>query len=172
MKRKTLSLLVAGSLACGAQFAMAQQQQSAGERFADQLYFGAGATWNSLDGFDDALGMQVLAGWNPDFSIGQIDTAVEVGFMSSGDFEAEGVGGGPEADAQGLWATAVGTIPIAQDWHAIGRVGADFGDDDGPMFGAGVGYEATPAVDVRGEYVLRDEIDSLQLNVIWRPYSY
>lgn len=167
MKRKTLSLLVAGSLACSSQFAMAQQQ---GERFADQLYFGAGATWNSIDDFDDALGMQILAGWNPNFRLGQVNGGIEVGFMSSGDFESETFAG-QEVDAQGLWASAVGTMPIAQDWRALARVGADFGDDDGPLFGVGVGYDATPAVAVRGEYVIRDEIDSLQLNVIWKPYG-
>lgn len=168
MKRKTLSLLVAGSLACSSQFAMAQQQ---GERFADQLYFGAGVGMNSVDNFDDALGMQILAGWNPNFSLGQVNGGIEVGYMTSGDFEAEGLAGGPEFDASGVWATAVGTMPIAQDWRALARIGADFGDDDGPMFGVGVGYDATQSIALRGEYVIRDEIDSLQLNVIWKPYE-
>lgn len=171
MKRKNLSMLIAaGALAATPMIAGAQQQQQQPQRFADQLYFGAGATWNDLDqsGWDDALGFQLFVGWDPGFMLGRINGALEVGYMSSGDFDRDI--DRRKVDFQGVWANAVGRVPIAQDWHALARIGADFGDDDGPMFGVGVGYNATPAVDIRGEYVMRDEIDSLQLNLTWRPY--
>lgn len=168
MKRTTLSLLIAGSLACGSQFAMAQQQQPPGERFANQLYFGGGLNFNSLDDYDDALGYQVFVGWQPNYRIGELNGGIEVGYWNSGDFERTGF---PDETAEGLWATAVGTMPITDNWRALARAGADFGDDDGPLFGVGVGYDATPSIAVRGEYVLRDDTDSLQLNVVWRPYQ-
>ena len=36
------------------------------------------------------------------------------------------------------------------------------------MFGGGVGYQANEKLEMRGEYVVRDEIDSLQFNVVIR----
>lgn len=36
------------------------------------------------------------------------------------------------------------------------------------MLGAGVGYAVSQQIEVRGEYVIRDDIDSLQANIVYR----
>jgi len=42
------------------------------------------------------------------------------------------------------------------------------GDDSGLMFGAGLSLGINARMDLRGEYVIRDDVDSLQLNLIYR----
>jgi hypothetical protein len=91
--------------------------------------------------------------------------SVEVGYMDSGDLD---VNRGRDVDAEGVWSTAVISFPLTGRLNVLGRAGLDFGDDDGFMFGGGLGYQANEKVEVRCEYVVRDNIDSLQFNVaIW-----
>ena len=42
------------------------------------------------------------------------------------------------------------------------------GDDDGVMAGAGLGFEMSSTMDLRVEYVMRDSIDSFQVNLVVR----
>ena len=70
--------------------------------------------------------------------------------------------------AKGVWSTAVISYPVNGKLSVLGRAGLDFGDDDGFMFGAGMGYQANEKLEMRGEYVVRDNIDSLQFNVVIR----
>ncbi len=70
--------------------------------------------------------------------------------------------------AKGIWSTAVISVPLKGRLSVLGRAGLDFGDDDGFMFGGGLGYQANEKMEIRGEYVVRDNIDSLQVNVVIR----
>lgn len=70
--------------------------------------------------------------------------------------------------AQGLWGTAVLDFPIQDQISVIGRLGLDIGDDDGLMIGAGLGFDVNKNIELRAEYVIRDNIDSLQANLVFR----
>lgn len=139
----------------------------------DSFYAGAGLSLNSLSGYDDAMGYQVFAGYDLDFlNLGAVRLAVEVGYMNSGDFEFEETFFGQtftfKTDASGLWATGVVSYPLSDRFDLVGRLGLDFGDDDGFMLGGGAGYRVADQWGVRAEYVMRDNIDSLQLNAAFR----
>ena len=138
------------------------------------FYIGAGISDNDLDGFgDNATGFQFFGGYDLDMvRLGALKSAVEVGYMDSGDFEecvnVPFVGNVCGKDsAQGLWANYVVGYDFTPVVSGIGRVGFDFGDDDGFMFGAGLGFNVAPQFEIRGEYVVRDHIDSLQANFVY-----
>ena len=141
------------------------------------LYFGGGLSSNDLDGFGDkATGFQFFAGYPLDMvKLGELKSAVEVGYMDSGEWEENvcvtffGTTTCTKAktDAKGLWANYVVSYDFSPRASGIGRAGLDFGDDDGFMFGIGAGYKLTPQLDIRGEYVIRDHIDSLQANFVY-----
>ena len=66
-----------------------------------------------------------------------------------------------------VWATAVVDGAISGNFGWLGRLGFDFGDDDGFMFGAGLSFNMGPKAELRTEYVIRDNIDSLQFNLYY-----
>lgn len=135
----------------------------------NNLYIGGGIGLNSVSGWDDAIGFQVFAGYEFDMAnIDPIKLAVEVGYMDTGDFEDDTIFGKVETSATGVWATGVASYALNQQFSLLGRLGLDFGDDDGLMVGVGVGYAVNQQIEVRGEYVARDEVDSLQANVVYR----
>lgn len=150
-----------------ANLAAAQQFDSS------KIYFGGGLSQNSLSGFDDATGYQVFGGYPLDVDLGGGQLSVEVGYMDSGSFEYEyqllGTTYTFEAEATGFWSTAVGEWQLNESLNLIGRLGMDIGDDDGIMFGGGVGYNMTDNIDLRGEYVVRNNVDSLQVNFVYYP---
>ena len=43
----------------------------------------------------------------------------------------------------------------------------DFGDADGLMFGIGAGWKLNRQWKLRGEYVIRDDLNSLQVNFLY-----
>lgn len=130
-----------------------------------KLYFGGGLSINDLSGYDDATGFQFFAGYPLDVRLGTGRIAIEVGYMDSGEFDLPGTPFSTEA--KGIWGTGVGTWEVAKDLTFIGRLGIDLGDDDGLMLGGGVGFRVAKNLDLRGEYVIRDNIDSLQFNVVY-----
>lgn len=139
----------------------------------ENLYLGGGININSVSDFDDATGFQFFAGYDLDMvDLGEVGMAVEVGYFDSGAFERTVVIGGQSytasEDASGLWANAVFSYPFHPRANVLGRIGLDFGDDDGAMFGFGVGYSMMKGFDLRGEYVIRENIDSLQANIVYR----
>jgi hypothetical protein len=141
-------------------------QASAADLNTKQIYFGAGVGFNSVnnDNFydnSDAVGFQVFAGLPLAVNMGSAALAVEVGYMDTGNFDRGG-------SANGLWSTAVVSLPLNKDLKLLGRVGYDFGDDDGAMIGGGVGFPVANTIDMRIEYVVRDHIDSLQANFVFR----
>lgn len=134
---------------------------------ADRFYAGGGISTNDLHG-EDSTGAQVFAGYELPFSLGKADTAIEVGYHDAGDFDRPGRNFRGDENIAGLWTTGVATLPVADNVDLIGRLGADFGDDDGLMAGGGVGIDLAPRIQLRGEYVIRDRTESLQANVLYR----
>jgi opacity protein-like surface antigen len=133
---------------------------------AKELYFGAGVGFNSVNNNNfyndsDAVGFQVFAGLPLAVNLGSAALAVEVGYMDTGNFDNGG-------SADGLWSTAVARLALNNDLKLLGRLGYDFGDDDGVMVGAGLGFPVASKMDMRIEYVIRDHIDSLQANLVFR----
>lgn len=162
--KSIISLLVLG---------LSANLASANQFDASQVYFGGGLSLNSLSGYDDAIGYQAFGGYPLDVDLGGGKLSVEVGYMNSGDFETTfdffGTPVTVETDASGIWGTAVGEWEINDGLNLLGRIGMDFGDDDGLMLGGGVSYNMSNNLDLRGEYVIRDNIDSLQINVVYYP---
>ena len=134
------------------------------------FYLGGGLGLNSLSGIelDDGLGFQVFAGYVLPVKMSDAALSVEVGYMDSGNVDVNRGGRGFDAKAKGVWSTAVISFPLKDKFSVLARAGLDFGDDDGFMFGGGMGYQVNQKLEMRGEYVVRDNIDSLQFNVVIR----
>lgn len=139
------------------------------------IYFGGGLSRNDLDGWGDtATGFQFFGGYPLDMvNLGTLKSAVEVGYMDSGEWKdtvCVSFFGCTTAktSAQGLWANYVISYDFTPVVSGVARGGMDFGDDDGLMIGFGAGFKVAPQIDIRAEYVVRDHIDSLQANVVYR----
>ncbi len=135
-----------------------------------KLHVGAGLGNNSLTGFDNAIGWQFFAGYPLEMvKLGEgVRSSIEVGYMST-TFKQEILFFGTiEASAKGLWATYVANYPVNDQVDALGRIGLDFGDDSGLMFGIGGEYKLDDQKAVRLEYVIRDNVNSLQGNFVYR----
>ncbi len=144
-----------------------------------KLYVGGGLGYNSIDSdfgsVDNAIGFQGFAGYNLEdvVELGDgIGFAAEVGYMSTGEFEVKNCTSSVffncKIDAvTGLWANAVFDYAVNDQVKAVGRLGLDFGDDDGFMFGFGAGYAINEQMTVRAEYVIRPNINSLQGNFVY-----
>lgn len=139
---------------------------------ANDFYFGAGLNSNELDGWGgDATGYQFFGGLDL-LKSRQLTVSAEVGYWDSGEFEDTyyywwGESYKVKTEADGIWANGVASFSVAPSVDLIGRAGFDFGDDDGFMFGAGAGINLGPQMQIRGEYVVRDHIDSLQANFVY-----
>lgn len=153
-------------------FFLGIQPASAQDFNTKYLYFGGGFNQNDLSGFDKETGFQFFGGYDLPVKVPNGKLSVEVGYWDSGEFEdsitVPFVGTiTVKESANGLWATGVYSLPINKTVDVLGRVGLDFGDDDGFMFGVGVGFKLNRQIQIRGEFVARDEIDSLQVNLVY-----
>lgn len=158
--------IIAGA-ALAACAATAQAQGVTGKDF----YFGAGINSNELDGWsEDATGYQFFGGVDLAKSR-QLTLGAEVGYFNSGEWEdTVNYWWGSQkyrSEADGIWANGVATYSVAPSFDLLGRAGFDFGDDDGFMFGVGAGINLNRQMQIRGEYVVRDHIDSLQANFVY-----
>lgn len=138
---------------------------------SNKLFFGAGISQNDASGVDDeGTGFQVFGGYEFGQVAQNISVDAEVGYMDSGDLCGDVPFFGEVCDdAKGLWATGVGRLALHPQFDLIGRLGFDFGDDDGVMVGIGGGYNVNKQTQLRLELVERDDISSLQFNVVYRP---
>ncbi len=128
-----------------------------------RLFFGGGLSQNKISGFDNATGFQIFGGYNfrelaPKFSID-----AEAGYMDTGKFK-------PGDGKKGLWGAGVARYMVDRQIELLGRLGYDFGDDDGLLFGVGAGYIVNKNLKLRLEFVARDNVDSLQFNVLFYPW--
>jgi hypothetical protein len=95
---------------------------------------------------------------------------VELGYLNTGNMEFDTqVGSRVATRASGVWLSGVARVPVSYGWEALARLGGDFGDDAGLLLDVGAAVELTRDVKLRVEYVVRENIDALQLNVIYRP---
>ncbi len=144
-----------------------------------RYYVGGGMAVNDLPQYDDAAGFQVFGGYclNLRFENNRIKTSAELGYMDSGKFERTVDRFDEEHRRRsrsltqvrrfrGVWSALLAEYKLDPKVHVIGRVGLDVGDDDGMMLGGGMAVNLSKWAQVRGEYVIRDQVDSLQVNVI------
>ena len=87
-----------------------------------------------------------------------VKSSVEIGFMDYGF----------PSDNTGIWANYVVDGLISGQLGWLARLGFDFGDDSGLMIGAGVSYATSEKIELRVEYVSRDDVDSLQFNLLYQ----
>lgn len=132
----------------------------------NKLFFGAGVSSNETSDSDSAVGWQLFGGYTFGEVARNVIIDAEVGYMDSGNMHRPGR---PDLKANGLWATGVVRIPLTQSIEVLGRLGMDFGDDDGVMAGIGVGFLLTQNIKVRFEFVQRDNVDSVQFNMVFYP---
>jgi len=135
------------------------------------FYLGGGFGFNSHSG-RSSTGYQFLGGYEFGGKLaGGIATAVELGYMDTGTFESkdlrDGSTNGSNQEAEGFWLNAVWSYPISNRVEGLWRVGIDFGDDDGLMAGAGMGYNFNRNWALRSEYVVREAVNSFQFNLLY-----
>ena len=130
-----------------------------------KLFFGAGLSSNDVSGSDSATGYQIFGGYGFGEVTPKVFIDAEVGYMDTGNMTRRG----GNVKANGLWANGVGRLMLAPSIELIGRLGLDFGDDDGLMAGIGVGFLLTRSLKLRLEFVQRDNVDSVQLNFVFQP---
>jgi len=120
---------------------------------------GAGISDNSVSGSSDETGFQFFAAYdlNQVNLMEGVKSSVEFGFMDYGF----------SSDSTGIWATYVAAGTIKEEFGWLARLGLDIGDDSGLMIGAGLRYTTNENMEFRGEYVVRDEVDSLQFNFLY-----
>jgi hypothetical protein len=168
MLKQLGTIALAFCVAAAAADALAQKGKSSGGFDTSKLLFGAGLSMNEVSGSDSGTGWQVFGGYRFGEIAPKFYADVEVGYMETGDMEVcVAPFGCASGEAKGLWATGVARYLAAPQVELIGRAGMDFGDDDGFMLGFGAGYLFNKNWKLRGEYVIRDNVDSLQLNVVF-----
>lgn len=121
---------------------------------------GGGVSSNSLNGISgNELGFQFFGAYNLN-QINLMDgvlSSVEAGYMDYG-FNTE---------SGGVWGSYVIDGNISGKFRWLARLGYDFGDDNGLLLGGGVGFVMNKKMGLRLEYVVRDNLDSLQFNFIY-----
>ncbi|VAW65466.1 hypothetical protein MNBD_GAMMA09-2986 [hydrothermal vent metagenome] len=128
----------------------------------NQFSIGGGVSHNSVgEPFGDKNGFQFFGAYNISAInlMEGVNTSVELGYMDYG-FDGR--------DSGGVWTTMVVDGGIASGFGWLGRLGFDLGDDSGLMVGVGGSFDINRKIVLRAEYVVRDDIDSLQFNVLFR----
>ncbi len=134
------------------------------------LFFGGGLSQNDVSGSDNGTGFQFFGGYQFGDVANNVKLDAEVGYMTTGNMCVNvPILGCVDAKAKGLWATGVVRFALNPQFELVGRAGLDFGDDDGFMFGVGLGYHLNKQSTLRFEIVERDNVSSLQFNFVYRP---
>jgi OOP family OmpA-OmpF porin len=159
------TLLLSATLGVAAFGAQAQERG---------FYAGAGVGQSFVDeqNYDDEdTAFSVFGGYQFNKYFG-----LEAGYADFGKIEAEGFG--PELEADTAYLTAVGSLPITENFSAYAKAGFHnwnldaelpglVDDDDSgtdPTYGLGVQYRFTDHVALRGEYS-RFEIDDVDADL-------
>jgi len=133
---------------------------------AKRFYVGGGLNFNSLPGVGSSRGFQFVGGYEFGFKLNEdITTSLELGYMDSGNFDRLNTAGDVD-EASGLWVAAVESVPLGNKTDMLARIGYDFGDDDGFLLGAGMQYKFDTKLALRMEYVTREHVNGLQVNVL------
>jgi hypothetical protein len=137
---------------------------------ARDVYYGAGLAASTLSNTDWGVGAQVFAGYTTGFAVGRMALDAELGYLNTGDMDYDQpLGARVGTRVMGPWLSALARLEIARGWELLARVGGDFGDDGGLLLGVGGAYIVQDDVSLRLEYVMRENVDSVQLNVVYRP---
>lgn len=115
------------------------------------FYYGGGLTMTDVDGADDAAnGFQFFAGIPLDLDLGEVKSAVEVGFRDLGEadftvcqtfpFVGTVCGTGTADLGSGLFVDYVAAYPASDQFNVLGIIGADF-NSDAEMIEYGIGGE-------------------------------
>lgn len=135
---------------------------------AKRVYVGGGLGFNSLPGYGSARGFQFIGGYEFAAKLNEdITSALEIGYMASGDFD-QYKGPSSNENVKGLWASMVESVPLSSKTDMLARLGYDFGDDDGFLLGTGLQYKFNTKLAFRMEYVARQNVNSLQANVLFK----
>ena len=121
---------------------------------------GAGFSDNEISNPDeDDIGFQFLAAYDLNHInlMEGVNSSVGFGFMDFGFSE----------DDTGIWISYVVDGTVSGQFGWLAQVGVDFGDDSGLLVGAGLKFAINEKTDLRAEYVVRDEVDSLQFNFLY-----
>ncbi len=137
---------------------VALSAQAADGWSADKMYAGGGLGYRELDDVSRSA-VQLYVGMDV-AKRGAVDLAVEAGYLDTSDVEADGV-----------WLSALGSVPLTADVRALARLGGDFGDDAGAHLGFGVGYRIESYMETRLEFWLRDGSQSVMFNVAYYPWT-
>ena len=73
---------------------------------------------------------------------------------------------GFDQDDTGIWGSYLIDGPITEGIGWLAQIGVDMGDDSGLLFGAGLRFNVSEGSDLRVDYVVRDDVDSLQFNFV------
>ncbi|MDH3388289.1 MAG: hypothetical protein OEN02_10320 [Gammaproteobacteria bacterium] len=162
MIKNTNNYLAMVSFVLLSSFCNAAVSADGNEPLLDRNLFsiGFGISDNSISNpDDDETGFQLFAAYdlNQVNLMDGVRSSVEFGIMDYGF----------SRDSTGIWATYVADGIIGGQIGWLARAGLDIGDDSGLMVGAGVSYIADERTALRIEYVVRDEVDSLQFNFLY-----
>lgn len=124
----------------------------------NRLSVGVGISDNSVRKADET-GFQVFIAYD----LNQVN--VMEGLKSSVEFGLMDYGF--SRDSTGIWGTYVVEGAFSGQFGWLARAGFDIGDDSGLMVGAGLGYAIDEKKKLRLEYVVRDDVDSLQFNFLF-----
>jgi hypothetical protein len=133
-----------------------------------RTYFGGGLGFNSMPGAGSSRGFQFFGGYDFDFTLnGDISSALEIGYTDSGKFDQ--LNSTTKAnEVKGIWLSMVESVSLTNKADMLARLGYDFGDDDGLLLGTGLQYKFDTKVAMRMEYVAREHVNSLQVNVLFK----
>ena len=136
----------------------AQENQPILER--NLFSIGAGISDNEISSPDeDETGFQFFVAYDlPQVNLMEgVDSSIEFGFM---DF-------GFDEDDSGIWGSYVIDGAFSEGFGWLAQAGLDIGDDSGLLFGAGLKFVLNQQADLRLEYVMRDDVDSLLINFLY-----
>ncbi|MDF1762933.1 MAG: hypothetical protein P1U57_05950 [Oleibacter sp.] len=158
-------------LALGVSSTALTVSQASAEPITDRLYLGAGISHNVIDSpfggrSYDAFGTTFFGGLTFDNNYQGLMTAMEFSYSDTEDFFDNNRG---DADINGFAASLVAekSLPeIDARLAALGRIGVDFGDDDGILLGAGASFKASEALGFRAEYINKDASNVYQLSAL------
>ncbi len=133
---------------------------------AKRFYVGGGLNFNSLPGVGSARGFQFIGGYEFNFKLNDdISSALEIGYLDSGNFDRIN-SAGKSGTVSGLWIAMLESVPLSRKTDMLARLGYDLGDDDGFLLGMGMQYKFDTKVALRMEYVAREHVNGLQVNVL------
>ena len=165
--KKVTRLFVFMVLAMAAQAEVQAETQATGSDL-QRFYLGGGLAFNSLPGVGSARGFQIFGGYDFNFKLNEdISSALEIGYMDTGHFDRINTSGNSD-DVSGLWVAMLESVPLSRKTDMLVRLGYDFGDDDGLLLGTGLQYKFDTKVALRMEYVARENMTGLQLNVLFK----